>query len=105
MAKRYVHSFNALLDKQTYEALSTLSEKSGLSKGHIVRTLIRNANAHANSWRFICANGSACLAPSLLVNQQANRKTTVEPTPDQYYHEFGDEAGPALPPNHPVSQG
>lgn len=96
MAKRYIHSFNALLDRFCYEALEKLSDKSGLSRGHIIRTLIRNATAHSERKRFICANGAPCLAPQLLITPPSTHQGTFEPTPDQFYE------NPQLPTAEPT---
>jgi len=59
------HTFNVMLSGQETAQLEALAKHAGVSKGAVVRSLLRAANAHTFKGLASCANGQRCLCPQL----------------------------------------
>ena len=59
------HTFNVMLSLQESAQLEALAKNGGITKGAVVRSLLRAANAHTFKGIASCANGQRCLCPQL----------------------------------------
>ena len=63
--RRVEHSFNILMSEDEFEALTRLANNAGMSRGGLVRSLIRGRRQMEERGMRICANGQMCGYPQM----------------------------------------